>query len=276
MRGSWRDQSGSGRPSTFQSRLKSAFVVVSTARRVGSSARPTRPMPLSTNSALPSGVMRTMPRRPLERCGDVEIAVAVKGQSLRPAQAAVEKADFALMIDAHDAVVARGGGAGDVEFARRAERQMIGGDGRLERGEDKNLAVRADLENRAAAIADEEVALGIEGEAGGDAHAFDPKLRAAVGRDAMDGAVVAAGDVEHAGLVQSQAGGIHQFGDERLHLVIGGDFVERDRHFLAALAAVGDVDIAFGVHRGVGHRMQVVGDLHAELDLAWARCRRAK
>ena len=95
---------------------------------------------------------------------------------------------------------------------------MVSGDGRLERGEDKNLPVGADLENGAAAVADKEVALGIEGDSGGDAHAFHPKLRAAVGGDAMNGAVIAAGDVEHAGRVQSQPGGIHEFGDEGLDL----------------------------------------------------------
>ena len=102
------------------------------------------------------------------------------------------------------------------------------------------------------------------------------KLRAAVGRDAVNGAVVAAGDVKIALVVERQARGIHQFGDERLDLVIGGDFVERDGNFLAALAAVGDVDVAFGVHGGIGDRMQIVGDLHAELNLDMARSRRAR
>ena len=49
-------------------------------------------------------------------------------------------------------------------------------------------------------------------------------------------------------------------------VVRGRDLVERDRNFLPALAAVGDVNVSFGVHGGIGHRMQVVGDLHAELD----------
>ena len=91
--------------------------------------------------------------------GDVEIAGAVEGQALRPAEAAIEEAHFALAVDAADAVEARSGRAGDEEFARGAERQMIGGDGRLERGEDENFAVGADLENGAAAVADEKIAL---------------------------------------------------------------------------------------------------------------------
>ncbi len=143
--------------------------------------------------------------------------------------------------------------------------RVIGGDGRLERGEDENLAVRADLENRAAAISDEKIADGVERDARSDAHAFHPELRTAVGRDAMDGSIVAAGNVQVALAVQSQAGGIHEFGDERFYCVIRRDFIERDRHFLPAMAAVGDVNVAFDVHRGIGHGMKIVGNLHAEV-----------
>ena len=141
---------------------------------------------------------------------------------------------------------------------------MISGERRLERGEDENFAVGADFENRAAAVADVEAAGFIEGEAGGDAHAFDPLHRAAVGRNAVDGAVVAAGNEKVAVAIDRQAGGVHQFGDEGLHRVVRSDFVERDGNFLAALAAEGDVDVAFGVDGGAGDGMQVVGDLHAE------------
>src|ERR1700687_2782991 len=55
---------GSGSPSTSQSRLKSAPLVARMARFPGKSARPTRPLPPSTCSALPSGAIRTTPRRP--------------------------------------------------------------------------------------------------------------------------------------------------------------------------------------------------------------------
>src|SRR6202035_2089997 len=55
---------GSGSPSTSQSRLKSAPLVARMARFPGNSASPTRPLPPSTSSALPSGAIRTTPRRP--------------------------------------------------------------------------------------------------------------------------------------------------------------------------------------------------------------------
>ena len=98
----------------------------------------------------------------------------------------------------------------------------------------------------------------------------------------MNRAVVAAGDVEIAIAVERQAGGIHQLGDERLHRVVRRDFVERDGNFLPALAAEGDVDVSFGIHRGIRHGMQIVGDLHAQrhregraLDAAHAHAHRA-
>ena len=143
---------------------------------------------------------------------------------------------------------------------------MIRRDRRFKRGEDENLAVGIDLENRAAAVADEKIADGVEGDSGCDAHAFDPELRAAVGGDAMDRPVVAAGDVQIAFAIECQAGGIHQFGDEGFYRVVGRDLVERDGDFLPAVAAVGDVDISFDVHGGIGHGVEIVGDLHAEVE----------
>ena len=41
-----------------------------------------------------------------------------------------------------DGIKAGSGGAGDVEIIFRTEGQMIGGDGRLKRGEDVDLALR--------------------------------------------------------------------------------------------------------------------------------------
>ena len=223
------------------------------------------PLPPSTSSAraVRSDAHDAAP--PSIRCGHVEISFAVKGQSLRPAQPAEEAADLALLIDAEDAVKTGSGRPGDEKFAGRAECQVVGGDGRLERSEDENLAVRADLENRAAAISDEKIADGVKRNARSDAHAFHPKLRTPVGGDAMNGSIVAAGNVQVALAVQSQPGGIHQFGDEGFYFVVRRDFIERDRHFLPAMAAVGDVNVAFDVHRGIGHGMKIVGNLHAEV-----------
>ena len=67
-----------------------------------------------------------------------------------------------------------------------------------------------------------------------------------------------------AGLVQRQAGRVHQLGDERLHRVIRSDAVERHWNFLPALPAEGDVHVPVRIHRGIAHGMQIVGDLHAK------------
>ncbi len=67
-------------------------------------------------------------------------------------------------------------------------------------------------------------------------------------------------------MIEREARGIHQLGDERLHGMVRGDLVERNGNFLPALPAEGDVDIALGIDRGIAHRMQIVGDLHAQRD----------
>src|SRR6202453_1355096 len=191
------------------------------------------------------------------RC-DIEIADAIERKTLRAAETAKKCADFAGGINAIDRVETGSSRPGDEKFAGRAERQMIRGEGRLDGGEDENFAVGSDFENRAAAIADVEAAAFVERQAGGDAHAFDPLHGAAVGRDAMHGAVVAAGNEEIAVAINREAGGGHHLGDEGFYYVSRGDFVKRDGNFLAALAAEGDGDIAFGGQRGAGDGMQIV------------------
>src|SRR5438094_850636 len=56
------------------------------------------------------------------------------------------------------------------------KRQVVRGDGRLQRCKNKNLAAWADLENRAAAVANVQIVVVIERDACSDAHAFDPLL----------------------------------------------------------------------------------------------------
>ena len=105
----------------------------------------------------------------------------------------------------------------------------------------------------------------VEGDAGGHAHAFHVDRHAAVRGHLIDVAFVAAGNVQAPLVVESHTGGVHQFVDERLHAEVEVDAINRDRHFLAARAAEGGVDVAKRIHRGVGHRVQAVGDLHADI-----------
>src|ERR1035438_10329226 len=102
-----------------------------------------------------------------ERCGDVEAAVVVEGHSLRAAETAVEHVHLAVIGNAVDAIVARSGGAGDVEVAVGTEGQVVGRHGLLQGGEDEDLAVGTDLEDGSGAVADIEVLLAVEGQAGG-------------------------------------------------------------------------------------------------------------
>ena len=157
-----------------------------------------------------------MPRRPLQRGGDVQVAVDIEGDALRPSQPAIELAHRAVGIDLVNGVEAGDGGTGDVEVPRGGERQVIGRDAGLERGKDVDLAVAGDLEDGSAAVADVEILFRIEGYTGGHAHALRVGCHRAVGRNAVHRAVVARGDVQVPGRVQRQAGGVHQFGNKGL------------------------------------------------------------
>ena len=126
-------------------------------RPLGSSARPTSAEPLRKCFGVALRRDADDAAAAAERGDDIEIFVLIEGEALRAAEAAIEDVDFAVLGDAIDAVVAGGGGAADVEFAAWMEREMIRGDGRLERGEDENFALGADLENGAAAVADEQI-----------------------------------------------------------------------------------------------------------------------
>src|SRR5260370_4162540 len=63
-----------------------------------------------------------------ERGGDVEIAVHVEGEALRPSQAFVESRHSSAGIDLENAVI----GTGDEQVSVRTERQVIGGNAEFE------------------------------------------------------------------------------------------------------------------------------------------------
>src|SRR6476646_414659 len=95
---------------------------------------------------------------------------------------------------------------------------MIGRDAWLQRSEDKDLPVTCDFEDRAAAIAAVEIAFGVEGESGCDAHAFHKHRTGALRCNAMDRALVSRGNIEHAGRIDSEACRIHYVGGEAVHV----------------------------------------------------------
>src|ERR1017187_5564744 len=200
-----------------------------------------------------------------KRSGDVQTALVVEGHALRAAEAAIEHVHLAVAGDAVDAVVARSGGAGDVEVAVGTEGQVVGRHGLLQGGEDEDLAVGTDLEDGSGTVADVEVLLAVEGHAGGDAHAFHEYGHIARGRDLVDHAVVAAADVKHAGGVKGEARGIHQFVDERLGVQVEIDLIDGHGHLLAARPAEGGVNIAEGIDGRVGDRVEAFGDQDTDI-----------
>src|SRR5205823_2764670 len=110
-----------------------------------------------------------------------KISVPIQSEPLRPAEAAEENAHISALRDSVDAVEAGGRRPRNVQIAAGMKRKVIRGDGGLKRGKHKNLAGRTDLENRAATVSNVQIAVLIKRNSRGDAHAFDPLLRATIG-----------------------------------------------------------------------------------------------
>jgi hypothetical protein len=146
----------------------------------GENARPTMAGPDRNKFRLRSGEILTTPRRPPSDAATYRFPEH-RTPCPADAQPAIERFHLSVPGDAVDRIEAGRGGAGDVQISVRSESQVVGGDGRFERGEHVNLPLPADLENGAAAVADEKIVVAIESDPGGHAHAFH------VGRRVTDG-----------------------------------------------------------------------------------------
>ena len=140
-----------------------------------------------------------------EAGGYVEVAVDVEGHALGAAEASVVDGGVAVWIDGVDVLVGADGGGRNHEDAVGTEAEVVEGGGWLEGGEDEDLtgavgivgieraaglvagrSAGNDLEDGAGAVADEEVAAAVEGDAGGDPHTFGEGGDGAGGGDAVD------------------------------------------------------------------------------------------
>src|ERR1700733_6685447 len=109
---------------------------------------------------------------------------------------------------------------------------MVGGDAGFEGGVDEGLLVptaagagvvgvgAGDFEDGAGAVTDEEIAIAIEGDACGNAHALGIGGDGAFGRDAVDGAFGAGTDVEITVGTEGEASGVEEVTDEGADLKI--------------------------------------------------------
>ena len=86
-----------------------------------------------------------------------------------------------------------------------------------------------------------------------------------LGRHLINDAVEAAGNVNEPVAADGDSGGVHHVVDERRHVEIQVDAVDGDRNLLAARSAEGRVNIADRIDRRAGHRVQIFGDLDADV-----------
>ena len=139
--------------------------------------------------------------------------------------------------------------------------QVVGRHARLQRGVHKDLPLRIDLEDGAAAVAHKQIALGVEGGAGGHAHAFGIDREVARRVHAVHIALGAGGHKQVAVGIEGQTGGIQNAGDKGGAAAIGAHAHHGDRRLLAARAGDGGVDHAGTADSGAGHRVQAVVEL---------------
>src|SRR5215472_1252479 len=145
------------------------------------------------------------------------------------------------------------------------KRQMVRGDGWLERGKNKNFALRANFENRSAAVSNVQIARAIKGNARSDAHSFDPFFGAPFWGDAMNSSVVATGHKKISGAIERQARGIQKRSEKRLYVIVGRNFIQRNGNALTALARKGDENVSGMIDGGIRDGMQIVGNLDRDV-----------
>jgi len=149
---------------------------------------------------------------------------------------------------------------------------VVGGDGGLEGGVDEDLrgfggVAGGDFEDGAGAVADVEVAFGVEDAAGGGSEAFGVGGGFAAGVDAVDGSVGARGDVEVAGRVEGEACGVENAGDEGGADAVGADADDGDGGLFAAGPGDGGEDHAGAGDNGAGDGMESVREEAGDAEL---------
>ena len=234
----------------------------------GSNARPTSEPPetscsgsVGRSDAQPVDAARTG-----ERVDDVEIAAAVEGEPLRPAEAVVEHFDVAVRRDAIDAVARAERRRGDVQPAVRAEREVKRGDARRNRREHAAPTL-AHAEDRCRTDRRRKACRPARTRCRRRRRDRSRRRHVAVAIDAMDAAVEPARHVQRAVGIERQRGRIGQIGHERLARPVGPDDEDRDRPLLPARPAEGDVEIAVAIERRTVHLMKAGRERGADLDV---------
>ncbi len=137
---------------------------------------------------------------------------------------------------------------------------MVGGNARLQSGENKYLLIAANLEDRTAAVAHVKILIPIKRDSCCDPHTLGIGGHGSVWRHAIHRAIMARRNIHLSLAVEGDGGRVHHLRDERLHRVIGIDLEDRNRNLLPARPRKCGVDIALRVDRRTGDWMQILGD----------------
>ena len=108
----------------------------------------------------------------------------------------------------------------------------------------------------------------IEGDAGGHTQAFRIRAEGSVRGHAIDGAVIARGNVKLALRIKRQPSSIHQLRQKRLDVVTGINLVDCDRYFLPPAPGKSHKNIAIAVDCRICYRVQALRNGLRDLELA--------
>src|SRR5262249_22705561 len=197
----------------------------------------------------------------------IKVPSRAEGHNLTPYKRVEEHGAVVVRIDAINRIVARGGRPAHVQTLVGSESQMIGRNTRFEGREDEGLAVTGNLKDRAAAIANVEIVLAIEGDASRNAHAFGVRRHRPIGCDPVDRTVLSRGNVHLSFPIKGNTVRIHQLREEGLYVIAGINLVDRDRYFLSTRSGEGDEEIAFVIQSGVRDRMKILGDRYCHFQV---------
>src|SRR5262249_3893691 len=123
-----------------------------------------------------------------------------------------------------------------------------------------------------ASIADIKITFAIEGDAGGDAHAFDVRFRSTRRIDTINIPFKPARHKQVAGKAERKAGRVHDVGHKWCDRSFRSDLVNRYRGLLTTSSAVCGVNVPVAVDRGIADRIKAGCEPLTDLVGKWTTC----
>jgi len=212
------------------------------------------------------------PASPRDSINDIEIAMRIEREPLRPAESVVEHFDGSVGCDSVHRIARRKRRGSDVEAPIGPERQMKCRHARRYAREHRRAPL-ANPKNRSGAIAYEQRAISSERDAARDTEIGGDHRDGSVCIDAVHAPIETARDMESAVRAERQRRWIGKIRDERLARPVWPHDENRDRALLPAGSAERDVDVTLGVDGRAIYLMKAGGERRPDFDVRSFSCK---